>query len=570
MGTREFGSGPWRRAVLAMAFLAAHAAPFANGLPARAAATSVAMPQGELEPAERERVEALLERLRDAESSSVLSVADRGFFVDALGVSSQRLEPLPAFDLWRDEDRVRAFGVLLASPHLRSRSRQVAAMYEAFEALDREGVLDDARLKALRAELDSTLPARLDELLARDARHAELTARARTATLTSSEALELRDLAESAWTNEIADRELLDLLAMDERVDQVHYDDRRLLHGSVLSKLYHLQGFVVAILRADDAGGATTYAHLGSGFFYRGKIVTCAHLFTSTGLDGGGRVSLDRVRIALAAADGRFSLAPGNLLSVREVGAGSKLFYEIDVACLSIRPGQPSDAEFTALAAKYKPAADRTSLVRFVDPAQSIDQGIVHALSTFTFPFVGTSVSWMQPGPLLFPWSVDMPRPSRPGTANNGYRRALRAEVLGRVADPLVASEPLVEIVKSVMRDFESPSILRPSYTRCTPSPRCSLEYAADPNSRLWEFASDPQWNRRIACFGSDLVGEPGTSGSPVMLLDESVQVVIGIHSGQFAPNGARPIPASLAQMSRAIPFQVARPYIDPYIDSNP
>ena len=83
---------------------------------------------------------------------------------------------------------------------------------------------------------------------------------------------------------------------------------------------------------------------------------------------------------------------------------------------------------------------------------------------------------------------------------------------------------------------------------------RCSLLYRPPIKNRLADIAQEQ--DLRITCFGTDLVTKPSTSGSPVFLLTEGRQVVVGIHTGRIGvDSNRRPIRPGLENFERTVPL---------------
>ncbi len=519
----------------------------------------------------------LLDLVGNAGTPAVLSTSERAQLASVMMTAEPSLS-LKARDtqFWKHEASVENLALLKGSTYLASNAERVRTIYASLDRLLHTGGNNETftadQIEALKSDTTELLLHRLEEILEKADRADRLDTESRIRILSGEEAQELAVIRGNAWVDKFNENELLELLKMSAVVDQADYDRRSLMRGTILRTLYELREFVVAIVATDLLpGGGTRYTHLGTGFLYRERIITCAHLFTAAGLDSNGHIAFDRVLAVLADKDGRFT--PGAATSVRvcELDAGSHLWFELDCACLKpvLVPDDEASNKLRQLFVKYEPHGTDLDLIDYSSKSEDLEVGITHALSTYYFPFHGIELSWMQPGPILYPRVVKMPREGQTSKGNNAYARALRNEVFGRISNPDRQTTALLDVVRDVVRALREHSDLTPSYTDARNYPQCALEYSADPKFRLPDFSQDQKWkaNPRIACFGCDLVGEPGTSGSPVFLLRNGFQRVVGVHTGMYGANTAYPVPPSLSQMTRAVPFHVVKPYIDKFIE---
>lgn len=339
------------------------------------------------------------------------------------------------------------------------------------------------------------------------------------------------------------------------QVDELDFAHRRLLSATTLDSLAALDSLVVEVHIIPP--NKKKWSHVGTGFWVKGHIVTCAHVVTTSTFDAKTKtVKWDRVSIRTLGEDPvRFQVD----------AAEARVFPRFDVAAFKVRAKPEDAAKLTAMHTRLRELSERSLGYAFEDVDLSI--GVVYGLGTLR----GKKESvFIPPGRILFPHVIKKPVNMRKTRGSNAaFRRALRAQLWGllgrfRGTDPKKLWE-LVEAATS--RLMKPPGALEAGYDRCTPNRLCRLRYPTPDSNHLADMAGKDEL--RIECFGTDLVTSPSTSGSPIFMLREGRQVVIGIHSGRIGSDASssekRP---TLKHFERALPFQLAwaealKPFLD-------
>lgn len=336
-------------------------------------------------------------------------------------------------------------------------------------------------------------------------------------------------------------------------IDEERGDFQQVIDLNVLNHLNRLAGIVVAIGIHDDQG---EFEHLGTGFVYKGKVITACHVVCDDRLwvdmvtsPEPTKRRFDRLRVRFLSVDDE-----GNFLfsdhAAKVSAAESELWPEIDTAALALDDTDPVTAASLLACSK---------IVFGASPAFKDEQvGQVYGVSSRLNRSSGPDASWMPPGRIIFPSNVarsthpDLRQIEEP-QFDTYYLRAVHAE-LSSIRYYLIDNAR--QVLNRLNKVWEA--------YRNTHNHRNILTASFGSNfEKLNRIAGGELGRDALPVFGTDLPSMGGNSGSPVFSLRGNKQLLIGMHVGIAGQTGNGATQTNLSNYGRTVPFRLIKERID-------
>lgn len=339
---------------------------------------------------------------------------------------------------------------------------------------------------------------------------------------------------------------ILKSLSAANALDQAHFDNLRMVPTRSVWTILNSFSAVFAISWRNPATGE--YKFRGTGYYYQGRILTCAHLLTQKwdpGLKDFSRVFVHPVdaNLEIFAKDVPLEVIPSECFIVPE----------LDVASLKLKPGLEAQA-----------ALDRAAAVKIDYAAEGATPaiGAVHALAVIEEGEVWQA-QWVPPGRIVFPNEIRLPRRVKPSVPLS-CESVVRDDLVSRDADVRFARAMRLELFASgagvvTERAFcDGLSRIGTRYVSYQPPFSFELRLPTASDNKLDAFSDDPDFRakRLIPCIGTDLPTQGGASGAPVFMLNASAQPqLIGMNLGIIGAENSTPTAPSLDNCTRVVPF---------------
>lgn len=441
-------------------------------------------------------------------------------------------------------EQIRARGVIIESSYTKENAAHIASVWRrSFEALRSSEGVEPAVLQSIQSDVSTITNERLKEyfgepLANRNTQRAQLDA-----------------------------ADLFRLLWVESSLDQLDLNRRKVLPLGVAAGIQRAGQSIVSIQRmvrdVTSTGEQIRWDHLGTGFYFRGRLVTCAHLFTAwVEPRDDGLIDLSQVRVFLPDDAGRFDYAESAAIPVGDVHQDRGLWAEWDTACLT--PFPRTGSKQAELWEAFTQAQTPSPFERY-GYQEPLSWGVLYAVGVVEGLPGETSaqLSWIQPGPLLFPPTIGPP-PSSELEVDAAMKRAFLSQFMGMVTQSRPALYPseqpdFLRILNDA-RDalYAARGVM--SY-RKSEDGKYRLMYEPARISRLTTFSKDEGFRRnpRIHALSGDIVTKGGVSGAPVILLtSDGEHVLAGIHTGWTSAPAVLPRLPVLEEAPRAIPFKAA------------
>jgi hypothetical protein len=336
-----------------------------------------------------------------------------------------------------------------------------------------------------------------------------------------------------------------------------HEDGSRRWEIDKLDYINSLTNIIVAIGYESQGN----YNHLGTGFIYKGFIITCTHLLDLDrfwiGFDSNPKsaeMNFSSLRILLC---NHQKIQFETALKVTE--EKSFIWPHYDVALLGLQKNINNDG------IKHIENISNSSYCLFAEKgdASSYERGSVYAIAAQKkYSVQNPAIFWLEGGSIVFPCKL------RRSFNDPNYKRVLRYAIADKAMDQIYnisirSKIPKPRKLESLARSIQQTNkMIKSAYSNQSSGLyryfMADIEHSnLDDLARIKRFQTNPTWNgKTIHAFGTDLDTAPGVSGAPIFkILDGNKDQLIGIHHGVSSSTGSNR-PVSLNNYSIEIPLQ--------------
>lgn len=352
-------------------------------------------------------------------------------------------------------------------------------------------------------------------------------------------------------------------LADAQLAEEAHLDALQIMPLNVVPQMFRNARMVVWVGFRDTDGGLH---NCGSGFLYKGMVITAAHLFSKDdhfwppGATNSDVPSLAGVVVALIDESGQFAMGADALCVASPEAADCLYVPELDLCAFRLSTPAAGSAAESLLRSGTQQSLNRRD-VEFDD--RGIEIGIVYCIGSqwdsvqrIPIPY------WSAYGRVVFADRLQRSDLGIEFVSLPAFKRAVRQQLFAHVmlTDDLQGLElttPLDAILNAVLAKYECAADDFRRFLCFAPTKECRLAE----RSKNAIFRENP----RVPCFCSDMPSRNGLSGSPVFQLKEGAHAVVGVHLARTGPEDAYLRPASLEYSRRAAPFHLLRSKLDAF-----